>query len=107
MTFGDIAMNSPSEHIELDVHAHLIPVTGDGLEAVEGVTWDGVAKVMHVDGHVIDMKALFQPEALLGWMAKNHVRQAWISAPPPVYRQQLRGSAAHAWAEYLNRGLET
>ena len=98
-------MNAP-EHILLDVHAHLIPVTGDRLGAFEGVAWDDAAGVMHVDGHAIGVKALFRPEALLAWMAQHQVGQAWISAPPPVYRQQLRGAEAYAWAGYLNQGLE-
>ena len=99
-------MKSPGEHIVLDVHAHLIPVMDDRLGAFEGVAWDDVAKVMHVDGHAIAIEALFQPEALLAWMAQNQVGRAWISAPPPLYRQQLRGADAHAWAGYLNHGLE-
>lgn len=98
-------MSALGEHIVLDVHAHLIPVMGDHAP-VEGVAWDGVAQVMHVDGHAITMKALFQPEALLEWMAQNRVGQAWISAPPPLYRQQLRGAEARAWSDSLNRGLE-
>lgn len=97
-------MNTPDEHIVLDVHAHLIPVMDD-YAAIEGVVWDGVARVMQVDGHAIKLKALFDPEALLVWMAENQVGQAWISAPPPLYRQQLRGAQAHAWADCLNRGL--
>jgi aminocarboxymuconate-semialdehyde decarboxylase len=97
-------MGTSGEHIVLDVHAHLIPVMDD-LEAIDGVTWDGVARVMQVDGHAIKLEALFEPAALLAWMTQEQVGQAWISAPPPLYRQQLRGGQAHAWANYLNRGL--
>jgi aminocarboxymuconate-semialdehyde decarboxylase len=39
-------------------------------------------------------------------MDENRVSEAWISAPPPLYRQQLRGSEAHAWVEYVNQGLD-
>lgn len=95
-----------AEHIVLDVHAHLAPVLGDRLAAFDGVAWDGEASVMQVDGHAIGIKALFQPAALLAWMDENRVGQAWISAPPPLYRQQLRGSEAHAWADYINHGLD-
>lgn len=94
-----------SQSIVLDVHAHLAPVMDDQLAAFAGVTWDGKAGVMHVDGHAVGMKTLFQPEALLAWMDKHQVGQAWISAPPPLYRQQLNGSEAQAWADYLNQGL--
>src|SRR6185295_12326143 len=99
-------MNTASQHIVLDVHAHLVPVTVDRLDAFAGVAWDGAANVMHVDGHAIGMKMLFQPNALLAWMDENRVGQAWISAPPPLYRQQLRGSEARAWVDYLNQGLD-
>lgn len=92
--------------IVLDVHAHLAPVMGQRLGEFDGVAWDATASVMHVDGHAIGMKALFQPEALIAWMDENRVSEAWISAPPPLYRQQLRGSEAHAWVDYINQGLE-
>lgn len=99
-------MNSPNEHIVLDVHAHLIPVMSDRLGDFQGVAWNDASRTMHVDGHAIGIKSLFEPEALLQWMAQNQVAQAWISAPPPLYRQQLRGVEARGWADYLNQGLE-
>jgi len=99
-------MKAASQQIVLDVHAHLVPVTDHRLNAFDGVAWDGTASVMHVDGHAIGMKALFQPEALIAWMDENRVNQAWISAPPPLYRQQLRGSDARAWVDYINHGLD-
>lgn len=94
------------QHIVLDVHAHLVPVPGDRLNAFAGVAWDDAAAVMHVDGHAIATKGLFQSEALLAWMDENLVTEAWISAPPPLYRQHLRGSEAHVWVEYINQGLD-
>lgn len=91
--------------IALDVHAHLAPVAPERLAAVAGVEWNGDARVMRVDGHAVGMKALFEPAELLGWMAQNGVERAWVSAPPPLYRQQLQGEDARAWADYLNAGL--
>jgi aminocarboxymuconate-semialdehyde decarboxylase len=99
------ALRAASQQIVLDVHAHLVPVAGDHLDAFDGVAWDAGAGVMQVDGHAIGIKKLFDPSALLAWMDENQVSQAWISAPPPLYRQQLRGSEAHAWADDINRGL--
>ena len=99
-------MTSAAQPIALDVHAHLIPVVVDRLAAIDGVVWDAATQVMHVDGHGVGMKSLFQPEALLAWMAQNKVEQAWISAPPPLYRQHLRGTEARSWADYLNDGLQ-
>lgn len=90
--------------ITLDVHTHLVPVSDD-LEGLGGVSWDAAAEVMMIDGHRVGIKSLFRPQALLEWMETEGVGHAWISAPPPTYRQHLRGSEARAWARYLNEEL--
>lgn len=92
--------------IALDVHAHLAPVVVARLAGLAGVEWDASAQVMHVDGHAVTMKKLFDPGALLAWMDSNRVERAWVSVPPPLYRQQLQGAAARAWADYVNLGLQ-
>lgn len=92
-----------TQTIALDVHAHLIPVVTEKLAAFEGVSWDGEA--MTIDGHKVGMKSIYKPEALTKWMADNGVEHAYVSAPPPLYRQQLRGAEALAWAAYINDGL--
>jgi aminocarboxymuconate-semialdehyde decarboxylase len=97
-----VAQRTP---IILDVHAHLAPIIEARLEDLEGVDWNAKDRVMHVDGHAVGMKPLFDPAQLIDWMAQNGVEQAWISAPPPLYRQHLKGSEARAWANYLNDGL--
>lgn len=99
-------MTQPAEsRIVLDVHAHLAPVVTARLAGLDGVKWDAAARVMHIDGHAVTMKKLFEPAELLAWMDGNRVERAWVSAPPPLYRQQLHGAAARAWADYLNQGL--
>jgi aminocarboxymuconate-semialdehyde decarboxylase len=92
--------------IALDIHAHLAPVFPDDLHAVEGVTWDADAQVMTIDGHPVGMKPLFDPSALVQWMDRNNIAQALISIPPPLYRPQLQATAARAWTDYANRGLQ-
>lgn len=91
--------------IALDVHAHLAPVVEAGLADFAGVEWDREARVLHVDGHAVGMKPLFDAAQLLAWMDRNAVEKAWISAPPPLYRQQLIGVDARAWANAMNDGL--
>lgn len=93
------------DRIELDVHAHLVPVDPDRLASIEGVEFDSDAQVMTLDGHRLGLKPLFRPQALIGWMDDNAVEHAWISAPPPLYRQHLRGPEARQWANYINEGL--
>jgi aminocarboxymuconate-semialdehyde decarboxylase len=94
-----------SPTIALDVHAHLAPVMPGRLADLDGASWDEAARVMHIDDHAVEMKLLFDPAALVAWMDRNGVARAWISAPPPLYRQQLRGEAGRVWADYLNHGL--
>jgi aminocarboxymuconate-semialdehyde decarboxylase len=91
--------------ILLDVHAHLAPVNEAELARIAGVAFDGAREIMTVDGHAVGMKPLFRPQALQSWMARNEVDHAWISAPPPLYRQHLKGDEARAWVGYINQGL--
>ena len=97
--------SAPREPILLDVHAHLAPILPERLAAFEGVSWDPARRTLEVDGHTVGVMALFAPEALRGWMAEQGVAHAWISAPPPLYRQHLNGAEARAWCDYLNDGL--
>lgn len=94
-----------TERIALDIHAHLAPIDPDGLTALAGVEWKADAKTLMVDGHAVGMKPLFDPPALVAWMDRNGVEQAWISIPPPLYRAQLQGEEARAWCAYANEGL--
>lgn len=88
--------------IQLDVHAHLIPA--DYVSDAPGVAWDSAAQTLCVDDKVISLKQLFQPAALIAWMDKHDVAQAWISIPPPAYRQQLGETASEDWSKRLNEG---
>lgn len=94
-----------TEAIALDVHTHLIPIVEERLQGFDGIAWDPTRQVLTVDGHAVGIKPLFQPAALLDWMEKNGVAHAYVSAPPPVYRQHLRGADARRWADYINNGL--
>jgi aminocarboxymuconate-semialdehyde decarboxylase len=91
--------------IALDVHAHLAPVLPGALAGIDGVTWDAARAALVVDGHAVAMKSLYEPFALLRWMDGHRVSRAWISVPPPLYRQGLDAAAAVRWADYLNTGL--
>ena len=91
--------------IALDVHAHLVPVIHDRISELSGVTWDAQSQAMTIDGHSLATKPLFQADALLAWMEKNNIGHAWISIPPPAYRQDLDEAVAREWAAYVNNGL--
>ena len=94
-----------SERILIDVHAHLIASDGAMLARFDGVSWDASSRKLDVDGHRIGLANLFNPAALLAWMDENHVERAWISVPPPVYRQHLPAEEAAGWAAALNDEL--
>lgn len=94
-----------SDTIALDVHAHLIPVVEERLAAIDGVSWNAVEQAMTIDGHKVGIKPIFNPEALIAWMDKTNVEHTFVSAPPPLYRQHLRGVKARGWADYINDGL--
>jgi len=91
--------------IKLDIHTHLVPVDAAALAGIDGVSWDAAAGAMTVDGHTLGMKPLYAPDKLIAWLDANAIGAAWISAPPPLYRQHLSESAAAAWCDYVNRGL--
>lgn len=94
------------EPIALDVHAHLIPIVPERLANLPGAEWHADKEQLVLDGHAIGIKNLFRPEALIAWMDENGVERAWISAPPPAYRQTLDDKSAVDWVRYLNDGLE-
>lgn len=91
------------EQLTLDIHTHLVPA--EALAAAAGVAWDGAARVLTVDGHKVGMKPLFAPEQLLAWLDENAIAAAWISAPPPLYRQHLAEAASAQWVAAVNEGL--
>jgi aminocarboxymuconate-semialdehyde decarboxylase len=93
------------ETIALDIHTHLIPLDVAALASFPGVNWDGDENLI-VDGHKLWPRELFHPEALIAWLDRNNIRQAWISIPPPLYRPHLAEDEAARWCDYLNRGLQ-
>src|SRR5262245_7351779 len=99
---GDFMSQSPKGRIALDVHAHLAPVLKDRLGAIPGVTWNGDAGALTIDGYTLPAKSVYRPEALIAWMDEHGVERAWISIPPPLYRLQLDAQATHAWVGYVN-----
>lgn len=89
--------------IALDVHVHLVPAAH--LAGADGVRWDPQGRDLRIDGRQLGPKALFEPSLLVEWMERQHIGRAWISVPPPVYRQRLEEARARDWALRLNEGL--
>ncbi|WP_338310985.1 amidohydrolase family protein [Bradyrhizobium sp. TM239] len=95
----------PLEAISLDIHTHLVPVQEPSVLGSDGIAWDAASSTLTIDGHVVGAKGLFSPAALLGWLASNSVEAAYVSVPPPMYRQQLGEDAAAQWISRVNEGL--
>lgn len=94
------------EPIALDVHVHQVPIDLDRLGVLPDARWNEAQEHLEIDGRRIALPSLFKPERLIAWMDENAVRRAWISVPPPVYRQHLDAERAEGWAQYLNDGLQ-
>jgi aminocarboxymuconate-semialdehyde decarboxylase len=93
------------DSIGVDVHAHLVPIVTERLGALSGVSWDVQAETLSLDGHALAPKSLFQPDRLIRWMDETGVERAWVSIPPPAYRQQLDIATCREWCAYVNDGL--
>jgi aminocarboxymuconate-semialdehyde decarboxylase len=93
------------ERIALDVHVHLAPVLADRVGEIPGISWNGEAGLLTIDGYTLAAPSVYRAEALLAWMDANAVEAAWISIPPPLYRLGLDIDAARIWTRYVNDGL--
>lgn len=94
-----------AESPAVDVHAHLVPLDAERVQALPGVR---VIDNTHleVDGHPIALERLYRPEAFIQWMDEQGIALGLISIPPPFYRQNLGEEEAAAWVSYLNDGLQ-
>jgi len=71
----------------VDVHTHLAPRLAEDDAALPGPP------------------SLRRPEALAAWLVDRGVDQAWVSIPPPFYRQGQDHAATADWARAVNDGL--
>lgn len=92
-----------TEKIALDIHCHLVPLTQDDTNGIEGVEWKEGA--LSIDGYVLATPSVYDVDALLRWMDANGVERAWISVPPPLYRLDLSQTEARVWTSRLNEAL--
>ncbi len=91
--------------IPLDVHTHLIPIKPDRLAGIKDVHWDAEKPCLNIDGRPIALPDLFSPARLIEWMDRHQIEQAYISIPPPLYRQHLDMDEARIWSTCINDGL--
>lgn len=87
----------------VDVHTHLAPLLDEAVLGDLGVAY--AAGVYEVDGEGVGPAALYDVAGLTGWLAGVGVDRAWVSLPPPFFRQGLDAVLAAAWASAANDGV--
>lgn len=90
--------------IRLDIHAHLIPLREEDVVELAGIAWSPRDRLV-VDGNELKKPELYDPAALLAWMDRHGVAQAWVSVPPTLYRAALDADPARGWADALNAAM--
>lgn len=58
-----------------------------------------------VDGHPVGPAALYEAHSLVEWLDSVGLDQAWVSLPPPLFRQGLDPRESVAWVAAANDGL--
>jgi aminocarboxymuconate-semialdehyde decarboxylase len=87
----------------VDVHTHLAPVLDESVLRSGGLQEDGGRYV--VDGHRVGVPALYDAPALVARLTSTGVDRAWVSIPPPFFRQGLDADGAIGWVRAANDGL--
>lgn len=85
----------------IDVHAHLAPRLAAPVDGV--VTGEDGQLV--IDGHRVGVPGLYDAGRLAASLAGHGLDRAWVSAPPPTYRQGLDTGATDTWVRALDEGM--
>lgn len=85
----------------IDVHTHLAPAL---TEPVDGVGTDARGRLV-IDGHRVGIAGLYDADRLATSLAGYGLDSAWVSAPPPTYRQGMDPAGTHAWVRALDAGM--
>ncbi|MGC7100641.1 amidohydrolase family protein [Amycolatopsis lurida] len=89
----------------IDVHTHLAPLLSrDAVDEVDGVDTDDDGRLV-IDGTRVAAPGLYDPARLAGLLAAHSIDRAWVSAPPPMYRQGLDAAATESWVHVLDAGM--
>lgn len=86
----------------IDVHAHLAPGLPE-MENLAGVSCDDDRLV--IDGRPLSLAALYDAPTFAGSLASHSIDVAWVSPPPPLYRQGMSTEETSVWVTALDRGM--
>ncbi len=87
--------------VAIDVHTHLAPVAAALTDP--GVTVD--AERIVIDGQTVGVADLYRPAALVDYLDHAGFASAWVSAPPPFYRQDQAADRCAQWVQDVHAGL--
>lgn len=88
----------------IDVHTHLAPVLSDGELVDLGLERDDLGRST-LAGEALGPAALYHAERLIAHLDDARLDEAFVSIPPPYFRQDLSGDAAGAWFEAVAGGI--
>jgi aminocarboxymuconate-semialdehyde decarboxylase len=86
-----------------DVHTHLVPDLA-GIGGVEGVVVAPDGR-LEIDGTSLALPGLYDAGRLESSLASHGIDAAWVSAPPPTYRQGMGPGATERWVRVLDSGM--
>lgn len=95
--------NSSAAAPSVDVHAHLAPVLDAAELAGLGLTSEHGRYAL--DGAPLGPVALYDPNRLGAHLDAQDLDEAFVSAPPPFFRQGLPETEAERWVDAVNEGI--
>ena len=102
-------MSDDAAHGELpvvDVHTHLAPLLERTSLANVGFRASADGRYEFADtGRALGPAPLYDTAALGAYLDAQAIDSAWVSAPPPFFRQQLGEAEAAAWIPILAEGI--
>lgn len=97
---GTAASHSPA----IDVHTHLAPVLDPAAQRENGTPSDAEGRLV-LDGRAIGPHALYASARLLQHLDDRELDAAFVSVPPPFFRQHLDAAQKQAWVDAVNEGI--
>ena len=88
----------------IDVHTHLAPLLDSAFLRQCDVTADAGGRFV-VAGRPVGPLPLYDPAQLLCHLDDHALDQAFVSVPPPFFRQDLTTERKSAWVDAINAGV--
>ena len=90
--------------LAIDVHTHLAPALDTGTTPEFGVRRNEEGLVL-LDGKTVGPLPLYHPDRLLAHLDEQALDVAFVSVPPPFFRQHANPDRTREWVDALNVGI--